>query len=164
MAILLAGGLRIQEALDLKISDYFIDEHGFPYLLLTDTKNGDTLEHPIGKWAEKYLMSQIAMRRDDGARMTDTIFAKYLSNGRCTRKHLSTSTAQRSIKRILIQHGLPNCSCHSFRKTLADKLVLNEVHVEKVRQALRHSDIRITQDYFSRFEAKNSAVNIISWM
>lgn len=164
MALLLAGALRINEALALKIGDYFIDSKGFPYLQLQDTKAGDTLDHPFGKWAESYLKKQIATRREEGATLADNLFVSRLKNGRKALDRLPERTATRYIKKIFVHYGIPNCSAHSFRKTHADALVSAGVNVEKIRQALRHNDIRTTQGYFSRFSAKESALNKISWL
>jgi len=164
IAVMLGGGLRINEALALKISDIKLDREGFPYITLKGTKSGRDEEHAIGQWSYRFIIKQVTNRRNEGANAGDNLFISYYKNGKIKHNRYPTETAFKHIKAVLKKHGLPNCSPHSLRKTAINRLVEMGLHVEKIRQFARHDSILTTQGYFAKFSPKDSAVNKFDWM
>lgn len=164
IAIMLGGALRINEALNLKLSDIQVDDKGYPYITLKGTKSGRDEEHAIGQWSYNLVMKQVTRRRNEGASDRDNLFVSYLKDGKVKQDRYPTETAFKHIKAVLLKHELPNCSPHSFRKTAINKLVEMGLNVEKIRQFARHDSILTTQGYFAKFSPKDAAVNLFNWM
>jgi integrase len=164
IALMLGGALRINEALNLKISDICLDSQGYPYIKLKGTKSGIDEDHAIAQWCYRFLVQQVTRRRNQGAQGHENLFVSYYKDGRIKQARYPTETAFKHIKAALKKHGLPNCSPHSFRKTAINKLVEMGLHVEKIRQFARHDSILTTQGYFAKFSPKDSAANKFDWM
>lgn len=158
MALLLAGGLRLSEALNLTLADIKISDYDTRYLELRQTKSGSPQLQSLPKWINKYLAKQITQRSLEGAISSDKLFITYSIAGTILRQEYLFRNAARHLKHYFRAIELPNCSSHSLRKTSIQKLVHQGYDSIKVREFSRHANLMATQKYIDEARCVESNV------
>lgn len=148
----LAGtGMRISEVQGLKIRDIKQADDGTLFAQLHKTKSGHPQKRAFAPFASEVLMQYIKERLEEGADVDDYIFTSYRGPARlATHKALSVSTCQRLIASYAKDLGLKNISPHSFRVTVATKLLSENCNYREVQEVLGHASIRMTEKYDKR--------------
>lgn len=137
LELMYACGLRVSEAVDLKISDVEIDSG----ILTCKGKGGKTRKIPIGtsavEWLKNYL---IARRRKENIEISNLFVS---SLGRPITRQIIFSF----IKEYAEKCGLEDVSPHTLRHSFATHLIQNRADIRSVQQMLGHADISTTQIY-----------------
>lgn len=131
------AGLRIQEALNLKLEDVDLEEEVFH---IKDTKNKEDRTIPINNKLKKILEDYRNFGRED--RNTDNFFSTYPLGQICPQqinKHLRKALQKAGIEKRITAHNLR----HSF----ASNLVQRGVDVITLRTLLGHKNLRTTSIY-----------------
>lgn len=134
--VLYSCGLRVSEAIGLKMSDVFFDD-----AVLRVTGKGDKQRLvPLSPEAEKRIADYLAVRK--GKKGTDTLFLNNRGDG-LTRVMVFTS-----IRRAAASAGIAkNISPHTFRHSFATHLLEGGANIRQVQQLLGHSCIATTEIY-----------------
>lgn len=148
--VLLAGALRLSEALNLTLGDVDTLRR---CVILRKTKAGKDVEHPLAEFCWKPLLAKLAHRKLQGAKESDRLFVTYSATGEIMRDRYVPETARRHIKERMKEIGLPNCSSHSFRKTFANEYARKETNPRKVQAALRLSSLQVAERYLEKENA-----------
>lgn len=134
LALSYGAGLRISEAMDLKVKDVSLEE------LTIHLKEAKGKKDRLTVFPEKIksdLQNLIAAKNAD-----DFVFASE-RGGR-----LSERAAQKVFERALLASGIKKpASFHSLRHSFATHLLENGVDVRYVQELLGHQNIRTTQQY-----------------
>lgn len=137
LELMYACGLRVSEAVDLKIADVELDAG-----ILTCTGKGNKMRKvPIGTSAVEWLKSYLVLRRRKESVETQNLFVT--SPG----KPLNRQTIFLFIKEYAAKIGLKDVSPHTLRHSFATHLVQNSADIRSVQQMLGHADISTTQIY-----------------
>ena len=128
-------GLRIQDILDLHLSDIVKD--GSHYRLnITEQKSKKTRTFIVP--LEIYQFLQIYCK-DNAIGKDDRIFS------------ITVRAVEKYLDKVAKYLGLENIGTHSFRKFYADSIYENNNHdIELVRELLQHSSTATTQRYIKR--------------
>lgn len=137
LELMYACGLRVSEAVDLKISDVNIDTG----ILTCKGKGSKTRKVPIGKSAVEWLKSYLVLRRKKDNIEIQNLFVSSLG------KPLNRQVIFKFIKEYAEKIGLENVSPHTLRHSFATHLIQNSADVRSVQQMLGHADISTTQIY-----------------
>ncbi|MEO8574717.1 MAG: site-specific tyrosine recombinase XerD [Pyrinomonadaceae bacterium] len=135
--LMYACGLRVSEAVDLKIHDVDIESG----ILTTTGKGSKTRRVPIGSSAVEWLKSYLSLRRKKENIEIANVFVT--STGHALNRQ--------SIYKLIRDHGenvgLEGISPHTLRHSFATHLVQNRADIRSVQQMLGHADISTTQIY-----------------
>ncbi len=174
--ILYGCGLRVSEALDLRIQCFNLDEG---ILTVHDGKGQKDRTVPLPKMLLPRIRKQFervdALRREDLAQGYAGVFlprqldkkypnagrefvwqwffpAKQLSvvkaTGERKRYHVLDSEVQKAVKVAADAAGIPKrVSPHTFRHTFASHLLQANVDIRTIQERLGHSDVRTTMIY-----------------
>ena len=174
--ILYGCGLRISEALELRIQCFNLDEG---ILTVHDGKGQKDRTVPLPKMLLPGIRAQFervaALRREDLAQGSAGVFlprqldkkypnagrefvwqwffpAKQLSfvesKGEYRRYHMLDSDVQRAVKAAADAAGIPKrVTPHTFRHTFASHLLQANVDIRTIQERLGHSDVRTTMIY-----------------
>lgn len=137
LELMYACGLRVSEAVDLKISDVNIDTG----ILTCKGKGSKTRKVPIGKSAVEWLKSYLVLRRKKENIEIQNLFVTGL--GRPVNRQLIFKFIKEYAEKI----GLKDVSPHTLRHSFATHLIQNSADVRSVQQLLGHADISTTQIY-----------------
>lgn len=137
LELMYACGLRVSEAVDLKISDVELDSG----ILTCKGKGGKTRKIPIGTSAVEWLKSYLVMRRRKENIEINNLFVSSL--GRPINRQIIFNL----IKEYAEKCGLEDVSPHTLRHSFATHLIQNRADVRSVQQMLGHADISTTQIY-----------------
>ncbi len=137
LELMYACGLRVSEAVDLKISDVELDAG----ILTCTGKGSKTRKIPIGTSAVEWLKSYLVLRRRKEIIEINNLFVT--SPGR----PLNRQIIFKFIKEYAVKIGLPDVSPHTLRHSFATHLVQNSADIRSVQQMLGHADISTTQIY-----------------
>lgn len=137
LELMYACGLRVSEAVDLKISDVEIDSG----ILTCKGKGNKTRKIPIGTSAVEWLKSYLVLRRRKEDIEISNLFVSSLGRP-ITRKIIFNF-----IKEYAEKCGLEDVSPHTLRHSFATHLIQNRADVRSVQQMLGHADISTTQIY-----------------
>jgi len=137
LELMYACGLRVSEAVDLKLSDIDVDAG-----ILTCTGKGNkTRKVPMGKSAIEWLKRYLDIRREKENIEVSNIFVSHLG------KPINRQTIFIFIKEYAEKIGLPDVSPHTLRHSFATHLIQNRADIRSVQQMLGHADISTTQIY-----------------
>lgn len=137
LELMYACGLRVSEAVDLKISDVNIDAG----ILTCKGKGSKTRKVPIGRSAVEWLKSYLVLRRKKDNIEIQNLFVSSLGNP------ISRQVIFKFIKEYAEKIGLKDVSPHTLRHSFATHLIQNSADVRSVQQMLGHADISTTQIY-----------------
>lgn len=137
LELMYACGLRVSEAVELKISDVELDAG----ILTCKGKGGKTRKIPIGKSAVEWLKSYLVLRRKKNNIEIRNLFVSSLG------KPITRQVIFKFIKEYAEKIGLEDVSPHTLRHSFATHLIQNSADVRSVQQMLGHADISTTQIY-----------------
>lgn len=137
LELMYACGLRVSEAVDLKISDVELDAG----ILTCKGKGSKTRKIPIGKSAVEWLKSYLSLRNKKENITIQNLFVTSLS------KPINRQIIFLFIKEYATKIGLQDVSPHTLRHSFATHLVQNSADIRSVQQMLGHADISTTQIY-----------------
>lgn len=137
LELMYACGLRVSEAVDLKLSDVEADAG----ILTCKGKGSKTRRVPIGKSAVEWLKRYLIFRRKKENGEINNLFVNF--SGR----PINRQTIFKFIKRYAEKIGLEDVSPHTLRHSFATHLVQNSADIRSVQQMLGHADISTTQIY-----------------
>ncbi len=140
--MLLNTGLRLQEALDLHLSDVQIgDRKG--QILVQSGKGRKQRTIPLNADARKALQEWMAVRP------TGTDDYLWVAVENASKSALSSRSVQRVILRLGQEAGLKNLTPHMLRHSFAKNLVDSGVGLEKVAALLGHANLNTTRIYIT---------------
>jgi len=137
LELMYACGLRVSEAVDLKMSDVDVDAG----ILTCKGKGSKTRKVPVGKSAIEWLKNYLVVRRRKENIEISHIFVTV--SGR----PINRQTIFLFIKEYAEKIGLEDVSPHTLRHSFATHLIQNRADVRSVQQLLGHADISTTQIY-----------------
>lgn len=171
IALLYYTGLRVGEVAMLNIGDIKCDEEGNWLVVPNDPKTRRTTKGKEGRtlyihptlWAylSKYLDYRASylmkfLIKDPEA----LILGVREKNGTGQRMHVNSLS--RIVKRLCVDVGYTDLSCHSFRHCIATELNQKGVSLVAIKELLGHKDLSTTQKYIkaSRYDVKNALESI----
>lgn len=137
LELMYACGLRVSEAVNLKIGDIDTDAG----ILTCTGKGSKTRKIPVGNSAIEWLKSYLILRRKKENIEISNLFVS--SAG----KPVNRQTIFLFIKEYAAKVGLEDVSPHTLRHSFATHLVQNSADIRSVQQMLGHADISTTQIY-----------------
>lgn len=137
LELMYACGLRVSEAVDLRLSDVELDAG----ILTCKGKGSKTRKIPIGKSAVEWLKSYLALRNKKEKVAIQNLFLTSLG------RPLNRQIIFLFIKEYAAKIGLEDVSPHTLRHSFATHLIQNRADVRSVQQMLGHADISTTQIY-----------------
>lgn len=175
-SILYGSGLRLSEALSLRVKDIDFD---YNQIIVRDGKGEKDRTTLLPKSLIPHIKEQIEKRRyihnsDLQKGFGDTVLPYALSekyvnaskefgwqylfpsdklvkdkNGNLIRHHYHDSTVTKAIKRAIKQSKIekPTASAHTFRHSFATHLLQNNYDIRTVQELLGHKDVRVTMIY-----------------
>lgn len=135
--ILYFAGLRINEALSLKIYDVDLEKD---VLHIKYTKNKEDRTVPINSRLKRILQDYLSNGRIDCR--TDNFFSTYPKGQICAQE--INKQLRKAVKKAEIEK---NITAHSMRHSFASNLIINGVDVVTLRKLLGHRSIRTTSIY-----------------
>jgi integron integrase len=175
-SLLYGSGLRLSEALQLRIKDLDFE---LAQLIVRDGKGNKDRYAVLPQLVRPALQAQVrrVRRVHAGERMRGggwaalpgalhrkdpeagfelawqfvfpaTRTSKDAATGRFGRWHLDASAVQRAVKKAVRAAGVTKAaSCHTFRHSFATELLRDGHDIRKVQDLLGHKDIRVTMIY-----------------
>ncbi len=137
LELMYACGLRVSEAVDLKMQDVDLDAG----VLTCTGKGSKTRRVPVGASAVEWLKSYFAARRKKENIEIRNIFVSPAG------RPLTRQAIYLFIKEYAEKCGLEDVSPHTLRHSFATHLVQNSADIRSVQQMLGHADISTTQIY-----------------
>jgi integrase/recombinase XerD len=130
-----SSGLRLSEALTLKVEDIDFDE---TILWVRNGKGGKDRMTIISSGLCEKLKLFVA-----GKKQEDLVFISSKSKGK-----LSSRAIQYVIQKAKIEAGInKNCHIHTLRHSFATHLLENKTDIRKIQELLGHADLSTTQIY-----------------
>ena len=174
--VLYGSGLRLSEALRLRIKDIDFEQH---QIVVRDTKGGENrvtmLPESIAEELKIHLLGVKQLHQQDLYRGYGSVylpfalerkyagadrqwiwqfvfpaerFSKDPRTGVVRRHHLHESGLQRAIKRAVGRANIQKrVSCHTFRHSFATHLLQNGYDIRTVQELLGHKDVKTTMIY-----------------
>lgn len=137
LELMYACGLRVSEAVDLRIGDLNVDSG-----ILTCTGKGNkTRKVPVGKSAVEWVRTYLSLRRKRENAESNNLFVTD-RGAPLTRQAIFLLVREYSEK-----IGLEGVSPHTLRHSFATHLIQNSADIRSVQQMLGHADISTTQIY-----------------
>lgn len=175
-SLLYGSGLRLSEALSLRVKDIDFE---YNQIIVRDGKGKKDRTTLLPKSLIPHIKEQIEKRRhlhnsDLQKGYGDTVLPYALSekyvnaskefgwqylfpsdklvkdkNGKLIRHHYHDSTVTKAIKRAIKQSKIekPTASAHTFRHSFATHLLQNNYDIRTVQELLGHKDVRVTMIY-----------------
>jgi len=137
LELMYACGLRVSEAVDLRIGDVELDAG----ILTCKGKGSKTRKIPVGTSAVEWLKSYLVLRRRKENFEIQNLFVTF--SGRPINRQIIFLF----IKEYAAKIGLQDVSPHTLRHSFATHLVQNSADIRSVQQMLGHADISTTQIY-----------------
>ncbi len=176
VTLLYGGGLRLLEALRLRIKDLDFERQ---QLVIRESKGGRERAAPLPRIAERGLRQHLVdvhqlFEADQAAGLRGPVLpgnlaAKYPNaprewawqwvfpatrigvderTGRRFRHHLHETAVQRAVKRAVQQSRVPKrISCHTFRHSFATHLLEDGADIRTVQVLLGHRELKTTMIY-----------------
>lgn len=146
-------GLRVSEAVNMKISDLFMKDN---FLKVIGKGNKERLV-PMGEMAVDAINSYLAVRPEPADRKSDDVL--FLNR---FGKSISRVSMFNMVKRQAMLAGVTkNISPHTFRHSFATHLIENGADLRVVQEMLGHENIATTEIY-THIESSTWQANILS--
>jgi len=137
---LMSSGVRVSELINMDISD--VDFNTLKVLVRNGKGGKDRITY-INAGCAKALIEYLNSRTDSDA-------ALIVSN----RGRITKSGIEWMVKDIASRANVSDCHPHRFRRTLASKLVYNDMGVENVQKILGHTNISTTMIYVNADQSR----------
>lgn len=137
LELMYACGLRVSEAVHLKMSDVDADAG----ILTCKGKGSKTRKVPIGMSAIEWLKKYLIVRRGKENIEINNLFVS------ASGKTINRQTIFLFIKEYAEKINLEDVSPHTLRHSFATHLIQNRADIRSVQQMLGHADISTTQIY-----------------
>lgn len=137
LEVLYASGLRVSEAVNMKISDLDLDTG----ILNAHGKGSKERRVPLGRSAIDWLLKYIAVRGKNDNTKNALLFVSKLG------KPITRGDAYNLVATCAEKAGLENVSPHTLRHSFATHLLQRGADSRSVQAMLGHSDISTTQIY-----------------
>ena len=140
LALLLGGGLRRQEIVNLCLGDIIPAQPGTPFMTarLYYTKGSVYEEQSLPNWAADYVMDWIGYRCLGGAKYDEPLI------------DLGLEGLHKAWKRMCAACGIFGVGLHSCRVTAANKLMNDGYSAIEIQQFMRHKHLVTTINYMRR--------------
>ena len=146
LSLLFGGGLRISEALNLRLCDVHQHDNGVQ-VMLRKTKNGENKLHPIGYNAD-FVVRMARFRFKSGANDDAPLLCSFSEiNTTGEVKKWDIKSAYRAFKTLCHKAGLTGVSPHSARATVITKLLEDGVPHREIMEFSRHASIQMVEHY-----------------
>ncbi len=140
---LLNTGLRISEALNLRLDDLEISER--KGVLTVYGKGGKYRKIPLNAEARKVILEWLSVRPESDHNPYVWTSTERLNLG----GPITQRSAQRIVRRYGQDAGIHNLTPHMLRHTFAKNLIDQDVGLEKVAALLGHSNLNTTRIYIT---------------
>ncbi len=137
LELMYACGLRVSEAVDLKIGDIDIDAG----ILTCKGKGSKTRRIPVGKSAIEWVKNYLILRRKKENVEINNLFVTSLG------RKVNRQIIFKFIKEYAEKAELEDVSPHTLRHSFATHLIQHSADIRSVQQLLGHADISTTQIY-----------------
>ncbi len=137
LELMYACGLRVTEAVDLRLKDLDIDAG----ILTCKGKGSKTRRVPVGKSAIEWLKKYLVLRRQKENIEIQNLFVTDAGNP------INRQIIFLFIKEYAKKIGIEDVSPHTLRHSFATHLIQNSADIRSVQQMLGHADISTTQIY-----------------
>lgn len=132
--LLYSSGLRVSEAVKLKVNDLDFDEH---MGLVKSGKGKKDRNIILSKDFVKHLKDYLETRKEK----SEYLFSSYMG-------HITTRMAQKVVSETAKTAGLKkNVFCHALRSSFATHLLEGGTDIRVIQELLGHSDISTTMRY-----------------
>ncbi len=156
ISLLFGAGLRINEALNLRISDVR-QEADITYFVLSRNKSRRPDEQAIDEVFAAHIWRYINTRILEGALISEPLLIKYRGRKLRPDGRMSAKSAYTLFKEIAAGAGLPpNISPHSGRATAATQLLLSGNDYGSVKDFLRHESFGMVSKYDHRLRVRKN--------
>jgi integron integrase len=187
VVLLYGGGLRLQEALSLRVKDVDFDRR---QIVVRRGKGARDRVTVLPQFVRAELRSHLERVRElydrDLARKAFVVPLPYAlerkyrgagrewrwqwvfpaarlqrdpGSGRRQRQHLHPSAVQRSVKLAVEAAGIgKRATCHTFRHSFATHLLEDGCHIRRVQELLGHRDLRTTMMYTHVLDGRSLGV------
>jgi len=175
-SILYGSGLRVTEALRLRIGDLDMDRLSITVRDGKGNKDRTTiLSHTLIPYIQQQIKTACAIQQQDnttgvGPSLPNALHKKYPNafrqpnwmylfpsttlsahplNGILCRHHLHDSVPRKALRVAVVKAGIihKRISCHTFRHSFATHLLEAGKDIRTVQELLGHSDVKTTQIY-----------------
>lgn len=137
LELMYASGLRVSEAVDLKLGDVDLDSG----VLTCKGKGSKQRRVPVGKSAIEWIKSYLVARQKIENIEVENLFVNSVG------KLLTRQDIYNLVKDYGERAGIDGLSPHTLRHSFATHLVQNRADIRSVQQMLGHADISTTQIY-----------------
>ena len=137
LEVLYASGLRVSEAVNLKIADIDLDAG----ILTAFGKGSKRRRVPLGRSAISFLEKYLAAREENENLENPLLFVSKLG------KAISRQDVYNLVRECAEKCGLENVSPHTLRHSFATHLLQRGADSRSVQAMLGHADISTTQIY-----------------
>jgi len=148
VALLIGGGLRISEALALKIGDVRFTPAGTLYVRLEDTKCGTPAVQAISPRCAS-IVSELADIRRAESDASAPLLTSYNHRGKPNDLPVLRRNASRKFSQLARKVGV-RASTHSCRATAITKLLADGIPHREVQEFSRHASVAMVEVYDKR--------------
>lgn len=148
IALFFGGGLRMSEAIGLKLEDIRVTRNGTPYLFLAHTKKGVEDRQALPHWASTLVVGWWKVREKEGALPHHHLLAPLRCSSHRGAKPLNHTTINKRLKMLAAHAGLKgDISSHTGRSTAITQLLDQGFGHREVKDFSRHSSISMVELY-----------------
>jgi len=141
LQVMVGGGLRLAEALALRVGDVDL-ERGM--LRINLGKGGKDRVVPVGNETVRWLTDWVERREALGYDGRATLFCGIRTHG----AQLKSRAVQRLVERLAREAGIEKrVTPHTLRHTFATRLLRSGFNLREVQQMLGHAGVATTQIY-----------------
>lgn len=148
LALCFGGGLRVSEAVQLRLCDISVDRHGVTTLRLVRAKTGRFQPQELPPWAAQEVLRYRAAREEEGAKPVSALLIQYRRSGPLE-ESIDPRQARRMFNRAMETVGV-KASPHAARATSITKLLSDGLTHREVQEFSRHASIRSVEIYDKR--------------
>jgi site-specific recombinase XerD len=136
LTLLYSAGLRVSEAVTLKMSDI---DFGRKLIIVRQSKGRKDRCAPLADGAATLLREYNSLQGGQGT---------WLFPGQNAGEHIAIRTAQKIFEQTLLKTGIARkASVHSLRHSFATHLLENGTDIRYIQELLGHNSVKTTQRY-----------------